>query len=114
MSDETSITHALKVLNPLNLALEDAFWDTCELQVKDRIFDLVISVHAELNELAKLSVSDLDMPYEPITREFAESCIKLSILMDNVDNWFPRTSTAAKLKQSLPEAAGLLKECMLY
>ncbi len=113
MANEKSITYAIKTLNPLTNALEDAFWDTSELQVKDRIFDLVISIHAELNELAKLSVSDLDLPYEPITREFANCCIKLSVLMDNVDNWFPRTSTAQRLKAALPESASLLKECEL-
>lgn len=110
---EYSITYAIKTLEPLVKSLESAYWESSDIPVKDRIFDLVMLVHAEMNELAKLSVSDLDLPYQPITREFSTSCIKLSVLMDNVENWFPRTTTAEKLKAALPSAASLLTECSL-
>lgn len=109
----TNITKALKVLNPLVAALEEAYWDASEIQLKDRIFDLVTCIHAELNELAKLSISDLDLPYEPITPEFGSCCQKLKWVYSEIENCFPRTKTAKKLKSALPEASSLLAACEL-
>lgn len=113
MSATPSITSALKTFSPLLNALQAAYWDSSTIEIKDRIFDLVTCVHAELNELAKLSVSDLDMPYETITPEFAGCCQKMSVLMNNLDEWFPRSSTHYKLKTALPDAASLITSCVL-
>lgn len=109
----TNITSAIKILHPLLDALEAAYWDTSELIIKDRLFDLVSCVHAELNELAKLSISDLDLPYETITPEFGASCKKLSKIFNEIDKHFPRTKTASELKTALPAAAELIKACEL-
>lgn len=113
MSTPQNITSAIKTLNPLLEAIEGAFWDTCEIQVKDRLFDLMTCIHAEMNELAKLSVSDLDMTYETITPEFSSCCAKLRYISQNVDAFFPRTKTAEGLKQALPAAADMITECRL-
>ncbi|WP_096085873.1 hypothetical protein [Agaribacterium haliotis] len=113
MDTKASINEAISILNPLLQALEAGFWDSSQLEVKDRVFDLVSCVNAELNELAKLSVSDLDLPYEPITPNFVESCRKFQILGENLEAWFLRTSTSAELKARLPQAAALLTRCHL-
>ncbi len=108
---ETNITVAIATLNPLLEALEDAYWCCSDISTKDRVFDLVSCIHAELSELAKLSVNDFSLPYECITPEFAESCSKIQSLSRDVDLSFRRTATARKLKQTLSDAAGLLKFC---
>ena len=109
----TNITSAIKILNPLLDALEAAYWDTSDVLIKDRLFDLVSCIHAELSELAKLSITDLDFPYETITPEFAGCCQKLSKIFNEIDSHFPRTKTAKDLKSILPDGARLLKACEL-
>lgn len=108
-----SITSAIKTLSPLLKALEYAYWDASDIALKDRVFDLITRIHIEIDELSKLSVADMEMPYEPITPEFASCCNKLSYFMSNLDTLFPRTVTAAKLTESLPKAASLLNQCSL-
>ena len=108
-----NITTAIKVLNPLLTALEAAYWDAFEIGLKDRLFDLIRCVNGELNELAKLSVSDLDLPYETITPQFGNACDKLSYIYSQIDHLFPRTKTAQELKATLPEAASLINACVL-
>lgn len=110
---ENNITSAIKILGPLADALETAYWDSSQINVKDRIFDLVSCIHAELNELAKLSISDLDMPYEAITPAFSGCCDKLVYITKHIDDWFPRTQTAVCLKSAIHPAASLLSECRL-
>lgn len=113
MTEPTDVRSAINTLAPLLEGLESAYWDSSEIPVKDRIFDLVTLVHAELNELAKLSVSDLEYPYETISPGFTNCCAKLQELMQNINDWFPRSQTAEKLKESLPKAASLLSFCQL-
>ena len=113
MSESHTISFAINTLTPLLSALETAYWDSSEIPVKDRIFDLVTSLHGELNELAKLSVNDLHMPYEPITQPFAESCQKLSYLLNQIDDSFPRSSTSDTLRRVLPQVASMLTNCKL-
>lgn len=108
-----TIQLALKTLEPLINALEDAYWDSSSMDVKDRIFDLVGCVHNELNELAKLSVSDLDLPYQPITPAFSKACVKFKYIASHVELWFPRSQTAIQLQESIESATRLLDECTL-
>ncbi len=105
----TSIADAVVALEELLTALTDAYWDTSELDRKDCIFDLVTSLFAELNELAKLSVEDHSMTYEPITVEFHSSMTNLKHIQNNIDDWFPRSRTAKRLQDSLPSVAKLFE-----
>ena len=105
---ETTITSALKILNPLLSAIETAYWDSSEIEIKDRMFDLVSCIHGELNELAKLSVSDLELPYEAITPEFAACSDKFLNLEKNIDTFFPRSKTSCELKKMLPQVTTLI------
>ena len=113
MPTKITISEALNVLYPLLDALESGYWESSQMAVKDRVFDLVTCINTELNELAKLSVSDLDLPYEPITPAFAHSCAKLRCLMENIELWFLRDKTADTLKERLTGAAALLNSCSI-
>ncbi|WP_370978633.1 hypothetical protein [Agaribacterium sp. ZY112] len=113
MSSSANIEQALDILVPLRQALEAGFWDSNRIDVKDRVFDLVSCVNAELNELAKLSVSDLGMQYETITPNFAASCSKLRQMSENLNDWFLRSDTNNELGEQLIKAAGLLSDCRL-
>ncbi len=108
-----TIKDAIAALEQLNSALENAFWDASDIPLKDQLFALITAVHAEANELAKLSISDLEMPYENITPEFSHCCRSLRELMRDLHVRFPRTQTANQLNDALPAAAKLLKNCEL-
>jgi len=108
---DISITEAIKSLSTLCETLENAYWDSSHIDTKDRIFDLVSCVHGELNELAKLSVNDLNLPYECITPTFGQSCVKIRKITSEVHQLFPRTATATSLEHALIGAGNLLKSC---
>ncbi|MFT7558665.1 MAG: hypothetical protein ACI93R_000563 [Flavobacteriales bacterium] len=109
-----TIDYTIKTLTSLQEALEAGYWDSSDMHVKDRVFDLYSIINDELAELAKLSVNDLDLEFEPATDRFSGACKKFGLLMGNVDDWFVRTTTATQLKSVLPIAALLVsKECQI-
>ena len=113
MSEQPTIEAALDILNPLLSSLENAYWDSSNIEVKDIVFDLTNCIHGEMNELAKLSINDLSMPYEPITPAFRHSCMQLRNLMHNLHHYFHRTQTVSQLEHLIPKAASLLNKCSL-
>jgi hypothetical protein len=113
MNEQHNVEFAISTLSPLLSALESAYWEASEIGVKDKFFDLITCVHKENNELAKLRIDDLLLPYEPITPEFSGCCQKLKFLSDNLDELAPRSETLSSFKQVLPLAASLLKHCQL-
>lgn len=108
--ERVTIARAVTTLEELLEALNNAYWEANSIGQKDVVFDLISSVHDELNELAKLSVDDHGMSYEPITIQFRRCCSKLKNLSSNTDDWFPRMVTAQKLQSSINEAAKLISE----
>lgn len=111
---QTSIAQAIIALDELLQALKDAYWDVNNINQKDALFDLVSTLHDESNELAKLSIEDHSMPYEPITLDFRASCKKMSALQQNLEGWFIRTTTVKKIAVALPNVAALISEdCLI-
>ncbi|WNO11393.1 hypothetical protein [Teredinibacter sp. KSP-S5-2] len=107
------IAKAVTTLEELLGALNNAYWEAINIHQKDTLFDVITSLHEELNELAKLSVEDHDMAYEPITLTFRSCCRKLKYLASKIDEWFPRTSTAEQLEHTVTEAAALISnQCL--
>lgn len=106
--DRITVSSALEILEELRNALEAAYWDAGGLQQKDTIFDIVTTTNGELNELAKLSINDYSMGYEPVTGPFQASARKFKQLQLRIDDWFPRTSTADQLHESLSNAEKLI------
>ncbi|WP_075187894.1 hypothetical protein [Teredinibacter haidensis] len=107
--NRTSVADAVHNLEELSSALTTAYWETSKIHRKDCIFDLITTIFGELNELAKLSVSDHTMTYEPVTIAFQSSKLNLRHIQNNIEIWFPRTSTAKQLQQAIPPVANLFE-----
>lgn len=111
---QTSIAEAILALDELLQALNDAYWEVNNINQKDALFDIVTTLHEETNELAKLSIEDHSMPYEPITAKFRSSCKKMSVVQKNIESWFIRTTTSERVSVALPKAAALISdECLI-
>lgn len=113
MNDQTNIESAIAILTPLLSALENAYWESSKIGDKDKVFDLITCINRENNELAKLRIDDLSLPYEPITPQFKGCCQKLKYLSDNIDELVSRSETLYQLRQILPQTAALLSHCQL-
>lgn len=98
-----NIASAVKTLEELLSALDSAYWETTTLDKKDFFYDVISAVHSELTELAKLSVQDHHLEYEPITREFRVARIKLAKLRKLLDDYVTRTATATRLEAVISE-----------
>lgn len=110
---KTTIADAATALEDLLKALNDAYWDVNHIDQKDCLFDIISILHGESNELAKLSIEDHYMPYEPITIGLRAACKKFSYLNAHIDQWFIRTTTAENIADALPKVAALVSdECL--
>ena len=63
--DRTTVADAVRSFESLLQVLDNAYWEASEIAHKDVIYDIISIVHVEINELAKLSVEDHYMAYEP-------------------------------------------------
>ena len=103
----TSIASAIVILTDLLQGLEDAYWESTHLDHKDAFFDLISAVYQEQTELAKLSIQDHDLEYEPISMNFRRCRVRLSDLRKSLDECVPRSSTATRLEECIGDAVGL-------
>ncbi len=106
--DRITIADVVKDLDSLLLILDNAYWEASNIAQKDVIYDIISIVHLEINELAKLSIEDHYMAYEPITSGFRCSHEKLKLLQNNLHGWVTRSQTARKLEEELPTVISLL------
>lgn len=106
--ERTTIAQAVKTLESTLQILDDAYWGASSIYNKDNIYDLISVLQKELSELAKLSVEDHYMAYEPITVTFKNSISKLKVLRSDISQWVSRTETATNLEQELPALLQLL------
>lgn len=102
------IANAARSLEALLHLLDSAYWESSEIFYKDSIYDMISTLHMEINELAKLSVEDHYMAYEPITSDFRNSQNKLELLHGNLSKWVIRSKTAKLLEDELPQVISLL------
>ena len=101
--ERVTVADAVRELEDLSGSLDNAYWDSSAVHHKDLFYNLISILHAELNELAKLSVSDHYMAYEPITAPWRGALGKLKQLQGNIDNWVLRSKTASHLEEHLPQ-----------
>lgn len=94
----SSIAEAVKVLEELLVGLDEAYWESASIEHKDFFYDIISATHSELSELAKLSVQDHHLEYEPITTEFRTARIKLGKLRKLLDEYVLRSRTATRLE----------------
>jgi hypothetical protein len=102
-----SITDAIRTLEELISSLNNAYWEASTLDRKDRFYDVISTINVELSELAKLSIQDHHLEYEPITPEFRQANAKLSNLRKLLDDSVLRSSTASKLEADIGEVIAL-------
>ena len=106
--EQITIAQAVKTLETGLLILDDAYWGASDVRCKDNIYDLISVMQKELNELAKLSVEDHYMGYEPITVLFKNCVGKFKTLQLELHEWVSRTQTATALDEALPQLLHLL------
>ena len=106
--ERTTIASAVKLLEETLEVLDDAYWDAAKISHKDAIYDVISTLSAELNELAKLSVEDHYMAYEPISINFRSSAQRLRRLHTKSPQWILRNRTASQMGTLLPDVVALL------
>lgn len=107
--EHVTIANAVRSLETLLHLLDNAYWEASDIFYKDSIYDMISTLHMEINELAKLSVEDHYMPYEAITSDFRDSQHKLKSLLGNLSVWVIRSKTAKLLEEELPRVISLLR-----
>lgn len=106
--ERVTIAKAMRHLETLLLLLDNAYWETSQITCKDFIYDMISTLHIEINELAKLSVEDHYMAYEPISSDFRNGQYKLKLLHSDLSNWVVRSRTSKLLGDELPQVISLL------
>jgi hypothetical protein len=104
-----NIAKAVKILEELLMGLDVAYWEACTMERKDFFYDIIYAIQSELSEIGKLSVQDHDLVYEPITAEFRAARTKLIKLRTMLDEFVPRSGTAARLETLIRDAVALPK-----
>lgn len=106
--ERVTIAHAVRNLEALLNLLDSAYWEASQIAHKDSIYDMISTLHIEINELAKLSVEDHYMAYEPITSDFRNSQQALKQLQRDLGTWVIRSRTTKTLAGELPQVIALL------
>lgn len=106
--ERVTIATAVRNLEALLHQLDSAYWEASEVVHKDSIYDMISTMHIEISELAKLSVEDHYMAYEPITSDFRNAQGKLKVLHGNLAHWVMRSRTTKLLEEELPRVIALL------
>lgn len=106
--DRITIAEVVRNLDSILQLLDNAYWEASKVRHKDVFYDIISIVHLEINELAKLSVEDHSMAYEPITGNFRNSHAKLKLLQVNLNHWVTRTQTSKRLEEELSNVIALL------
>lgn len=94
-----TIADASRHIEELLAALDDAYWEAATIERKDLVYSILVLLHAERMEIAKLSIQDHTLPYEPISLGFIEVRNRLASLRKHMDNVVLRPSTAQRLDQ---------------
>ena len=102
-----TITNAIKTLEELMIVLDHAYWESSNIDQKDRIYDIISALNKELSELAKLSIQDHGLDYESVTSEFRIARGKLSNLRKTLDDSILRSATANLLELNISSTVAL-------
>ncbi len=105
---EPTIAEACNHIEQLLSVLDNAYWEASAISHKDVIYSIIALLHDELAELAKLSVQDHGMPYEPVNAEFSEIKTKLSNLRKVMDDIVLRVPTSIQLDRLITQVTALL------
>ena len=105
---ELTIAHASRYLDELLNVLDDAYWEASSMDRKDLIYGIISTLHQERGELAKLSIQDHGMPYQPVSGNFKDLGIKLKVLRRQIDELILRPKTAAALEPLITKVSSMI------
>lgn len=92
-----SISNAADLIESMLSVLDDAYWEAATMEKKDAIYGLIALLHNEQAEIAKLSIQDHDLEYQPITSDFRHVRGKLNALRKTLDEFVMRPRTAREI-----------------
>ena len=104
----TNIATATRHLEELLHVLDDAYWEAATVERKDAFYATISVLNGELAELAKLSIQDHGLLYQPITSEFRDLKPRLNHLHKLNEDASLRPSTALRLEASIPPVVALI------
>ncbi|MBJ7536761.1 hypothetical protein [Marinomonas transparens] len=102
-----NVADALNVFYELKAAFSNAYWETNDINQKDRFFAMKAMLQDELDELHKLSVQDHNYPYEPINPIVQQLNDKLRELLPTLNQVVYRPQTLNHLTELIPDACEL-------
>lgn len=103
-----SIAEAVDNIEHLLAVMDNAYWEASSIEKKDCIYSIVSLLHEEQAELAKLSIQDHGLPYEPVSSAFKRLQPKLNDLRRNLDDIVMRPQTAARLEQLISKVVAMI------
>lgn len=105
---QMTIADTIHLFEELLTTLDYAYWESASIERKDTFFDIISIFQLELRELAKLSVEDHYLTYEPICVGARNVQPKLQRIHSQLDSWAMRSTTTSNLRQQLPQVSNVL------
>jgi hypothetical protein len=106
---EKNVADALHIFYELNTVISDAYWETNDINQKDRFFAMKGILQDELDELHKLSLQDHVYPYEPINPSLMQLSNKLHTLLPELNQYVFRPQTSSRFAELIPSACELFE-----
>jgi len=103
-----SIADAVDNIENLLAVMDDAYWEASSIEKKDCIYSIVSLLQEERAELAKLSIQDHGLAYEPVSLAFKRLQPKLNDLRRNLDDIVMRPQTAAQLELLISKVVAMI------
>ncbi|MDZ7924012.1 MAG: hypothetical protein U5M23_08115 [Marinagarivorans sp.] len=103
-----SIADTIRLIEELLPTLDNAYWESSHIERKDTLYDTISIFHIELRELAKLSIEDHYLTFEPVSTGARNISYKLRNIQNQLDSWSLRNSTSEQLRHQLPRIAQAL------
>ena len=104
-----TIAQATMLLSELLDCMEDLYWESQTMQMKDASFNVVRILNAELMELTKVSVQDHHYPYEVISCSTHTLAQVLEDVKEDVTGRTLRSRTRATLDPLLQQMLDALQ-----
>lgn len=104
-----TVADALHVFYELNSAFADAYWETNDINQKDRFFAMKMTLQDELDELHKLSMQDHIYPYESIDLGVVQLSDLLKSLLPELNRCVLRPQTRKRFVELIPSACALFE-----
>ncbi len=104
-----TIATATRHIEELLRALDHAYWEAGTIERKDSIYAVVSVLREEITELAKLSIEDHGMLYQPVTPAFRALKQRLHYLRIVAEEPCTRPSTSEALEATLAAVCALIQ-----